>query len=547
MGLRFDQATSIQLILMVKSTRFIISFWSLLFFLLIGFWSNSFFAEGLERLDIKSGPTGSGMLELTLRSRVQAETDSDIWLVKQERESWDPNRTAVIITDMWDRHWCESSTERVEEIAPAMNRVANELRSRGVMVIHAPSGTMDAYEGTVQRQRAIEAPFHEAPEEIDINAWCFLDPDAESDLPIDDSDEGCDKPCSDGEPCSPHNAWSKQIETIEIHEQDAISDTGQEVYNLITENEIENIIVMGVHTNMCVLGRSFAIRQMVNLGKNVVLMRDMTDSMYNPEMPPYVTHYRGTELVVEHIEKYWAPTILSSDITGEPAFRFAEDDRTHIAFLIAEDEYDAHLTLPAFAEKHLTTGGHYAFNVIQSDQDEIEGIEQIRDADLLMVYVRRRHLPESQLDVIHEHLDAGKPLIALRTSSHAFETWNEFDPEVLGGNYSGHHGNRPPADPPTWVQAAAEAAAHPVMKGLPDAPFQAASWLYQTRPLADDVTLLMTGWVGADGEPEPVTWVRQHGDANIFYTSLGDPRDFEIPAFNQLLVNAIEWAVEETD
>jgi nicotinamidase-related amidase/type 1 glutamine amidotransferase len=484
-------------------------------------------------------------LDLTLRSRVETEPGSGIWQTIHYRENWNPEKTAVIITDMWDRHWCESATERVAEIAPAMNHVVNNMRNRGALIIHTPSGTLDTYKETAQRLRAVNTPYHEAPAGVDINAWCYLNPEMESDLPIDDSDEGCDKPCSDGTACTPHQAWSSQIETIEIHAQDAISDTGQEVYNLIMENEIENIIVMGVHTNMCVLGRSFAIRQMVNLGKNVVLMRDMTDSMYNPEMPPYVTHFRGTELVVEHIEKYWAPTIVSSDITGEPAFRFTEDERTHIAYLIAEDEYDAHLTLPAFAEKHLTNGGHYGFNFIQGSDHEIDGIDQIRDADLLILYVRRRHLPEHQLRVIREYLADGKPLIALRTSSHAFETWTEFDKSILGGNYTGHHGNRPPENPPTWIQVSAESADHPVVEGLPAFPFQAASWLYKTGPLSSDAIPLLYGWVGADGAPEPAAWIRTYGDSRIFYTSLGDPRDFEIPAFNRLLLNAIVWSTGE--
>jgi len=73
---------------------------------------------------------------------------------------------------------------------------------------------------------------------------------------------------------------------------------------------------------MCVLGRPFGIRQMVQQGKNVVLMRDMTDTMYNPEMEPQVTHEEGTQLVVEHVEKYWCPSFASTDLTGKPAFSF---------------------------------------------------------------------------------------------------------------------------------------------------------------------------------------------------------------------------------
>ena len=65
---------------------------------------------------------------------------------------------------------------------------------------------------------------------------------------------------------------------------------------------------------MCVLGRSFAIKQMVRWGMAVALIGDLTDAMYNPASPPYVSHAEGTRLVVEYIEKFWCPTILSGDI-----------------------------------------------------------------------------------------------------------------------------------------------------------------------------------------------------------------------------------------
>lgn len=262
-------------------------------------------------------------LEMNLRDRIK--TADNVWQVKEEKQQWDPARTAIIITDMWDRHWCESATARVGELAPLMNEVVSKARGRGVTIIHAPSGTMDYYGAYPQRQKAGELPFHAAPEGFAIDNWCYLDPEMEEALPIDDTDGGCDKPCANGEPCKEHTAWSKQIDVLDIHEEDYITDQGQEVYNLITEHGIDNIIVMGVHTNMCILGRPFAIRQLSNLGKNVVLMRDMTDSMYNPESEPYVSHFKGTELVVEHIEKFWAPTVLSSDITGGSAFVFSEN------------------------------------------------------------------------------------------------------------------------------------------------------------------------------------------------------------------------------
>ncbi|MCC6493549.1 MAG: protein-signal peptide and transmembrane prediction, partial [Pirellulales bacterium] len=76
--------------------------------------------------------------------------------------------------------------------------------------------------------------------------------------------------------------------------------------------------------NMCVLGRPFGVRQLVKMGKNVVLVRDLTDTMYNHEMKPRVSHFEGTELLVAHVEEYWCPTIESTDLVGGQPFRFAE-------------------------------------------------------------------------------------------------------------------------------------------------------------------------------------------------------------------------------
>ena len=97
-------------------------------------------------------------------------------------------------------------------------------------------------------------------------------------------------------------------------QEDGVSDSGAEIYNYFQQQGIKNVVLMGVHTNMCVLGRSFGIRQLTKLGFNVVLARDLTDTMYNPRSRPYVSHARGTELVVEHVERHWCPTISSADL-----------------------------------------------------------------------------------------------------------------------------------------------------------------------------------------------------------------------------------------
>ena len=93
-----------------------------------------------------------------------------------------------------------------------------------------------------------------------------------------------------------------------------VSDKGTEIYSLLRQENIRNLLVMGVHTNMCVLNRTFAIKQMTRWGIRSVLVRDLTDSMYDPQDCPFVAHEQGTELVVQHIEKYWCPSAVSSDL-----------------------------------------------------------------------------------------------------------------------------------------------------------------------------------------------------------------------------------------
>ena len=179
---------------------------------------------------------------------------------------------------------------------------------------------MPYYQESLQRQRARTAPPVDTEPE-DVALWKPRDPTREPPLPVDDSDGGCD----DLPPCPTYSAWTRQHPALRIAGEDAISDNGAEIYRLLTQRRIANIVVMGVHTNMCVLGRSFGIRRMVTLGKNVVLMRDMTDCLYNPRRPPFVSHAQGTELIIQHIETYWCPSITSDQIVGGAPFAFDDE------------------------------------------------------------------------------------------------------------------------------------------------------------------------------------------------------------------------------
>ena len=318
---------------------------------------------------------------------------------------------------MWDRHHCPDATERVGEMAPRMNEVVRAARARGIQIIHCPSDTMEFYKDHPGRKLAQSAPKVDSP--VPLQNWCSLNTAREAGLPIDDSDGGCDG-CPE---CPGYRAWSREHPALEIAEGDAITDSA-EAYYLMRQRGITNVIVMGVHINMCVLGRPFSIRQMVAQGQNVVLMRDMTDSMYNHRKAPFVSHFRGTEMVVEHIERYWCPSITSVDFLGGQPFRFRDDIPKRVVMIIGENEYQTWETLPEFARSDLAWRGLKVDYVMASPKEgdpNFKDIDAIRNADLLVVSARRRTPPKAMLELIRAHLAAGKPLVGIRTASHAFD------------------------------------------------------------------------------------------------------------------------------
>ena len=145
---------------------------------------------------------------------------------------------------------------------------------------------------------------------------------------------------------------------------------------------------------------------------------------------------------------------------------------------------------------------------------------------------------------------AGKPVIGIRTANHAFSlrgkkppanrlVWEDFDREVIGGNYTGHHG----VGPAVAIDAAKEAKDHPILKGVDVQAFKGRGSLYIVSPLREGSTALLIGRV-PEKDPEPIAWThRTSFGGKVFYTSLGHVGDFEQPAMAQLLKNALAWAV----
>jgi type 1 glutamine amidotransferase/nicotinamidase-related amidase len=503
----------------------------------------------------------TGAIAVHKRSRVE---ENGAFVVREKAEQWEPRQTAVIVCDMWDAHHCLNAVRRVEEMAPRMNLVLENARKRGVLIIHAPSSCMEPYKDHPARKRAQAAP-KAANLPSDIGAWCRRIPAEEKvKYPVDQADGGEDDDPVEharwherlaGMGRNPKSPWKAQLDVLRITDEDAISDSGVEIWNLLEQRGIRNVILLGVHTNMCVLGRPFGLRQMTKNGKNVVLMRDLTDTMYNPERWPHVTHHAGTDLIVEHIEKVVCPSILSTDFLGGTRFRFSTD-RHSILIMIGEDEYRTDKTLPAFAKQELEPRG-FQVRIVSgdsSDPNNFSGlVEAVRKADVVLVSVRRRTPPKDQFDALRAHVAAGKPLVGIRTASHAFAardakplteghtTWPEFDAAVLGGHYVGHHG----ADAKVSLRVAPGAKEHPILRGVDLDQLAVGGSLYKTTPLAGSTTPLLLGTV-ADKSSEPVAWTNtpRLGRGRVFYTSLGHPTEFEGPAFRKLLLNGICWTLD---
>ena len=249
----------------------------------------------------------SDTLTLKLRSQrkhVDAQ-GRNVWQVAEEARRVRADRVAILICDMWDAHTCEAAGVRVGEMVPRMNAVIRAARARGVHILHGPNDCLDFYAQSPARRRMLEAPLCQPPAPL-----AHDDPPQ----PVDGT-EASDSPTID----RPHTLWpwTRQHAGLEIDEtRDGVTVSGTEIYNYIRQHGIEQYLILGVHTNMCIQHRTFGIKQMVRWGVPTALVRDLTDAMYNPFRSPYVSHEEGTRLVVEFIEKFWCPTIVSADLTA---------------------------------------------------------------------------------------------------------------------------------------------------------------------------------------------------------------------------------------
>jgi len=284
---------------------------------------------------------------------------------------------------------------------------------------------------------------------------------------------------------------------------------------------------------------------------NVVLMRDLTDTMYNSKSAPYVSHFTGNSLIQEYIETYVCPSMVSTDFTGQKQFRFKDDPRPLVTFVTAENEYRTNQRFHEFAHELLLAKNvncDFAVGEPVANSHNIENLQILKDADLVFLSVRRRALEEAKMNAVRDYVASGKALVGIRTASHAFSlrgamppeglvTWEDFDKEVWGGNYTNHYGNSKNA-----VRLMPGMESHPLLRGVDPDGFTSVGSLYQCQPLAPGTQVLLIGTFFGFPQ-EPVLWINHRPTGDVVYTSLGHQDDWDNPNFKQLMLNTVDMIV----
>ncbi|HSI36398.1 MAG TPA: ThuA domain-containing protein [Tepidisphaeraceae bacterium] len=223
---------------------------------------------------------------------------------------------------------------------------------------------------------------------------------------------------------------------------------------------------------------------------------------------------------------------------GVTSARAAEGKKPlKVAMYSGSKEYDSAGSLAKLKkvlEEQL--GATCTLNIVEEKGTSLAGVDDLETADVAVFFTRRVSLAPDQLAKVKKFVESGKGVVGIRTASHGFQTWLEFDAKVLGGSYGNHYKLDAPAD----VVIEEKGKDHPVMAGVPA--FKTVGKMYKNPRLADDVTLLLTA--KAKEYSEPVAWAREAvaGErGRVFYTSLGVPGDFDDAAFQKLMMNAVRW------
>jgi hypothetical protein len=255
----------------------------------------------------------------------------------------------------------------------------------------------------------------------------------------------------------------------------------------------------------------------------------------------------------------------------------------HIVFISGDEEYRSEEGLPMlakiFAQRHgfkctvLFAIDSATNSINPENQTNIPGLEQLKTADLVVLLIRFRELPDKQMKYFDEYTNSGKPVIALRTSTHGFNySRNKNSPyakysydskvlgweggygkRVLGETWIDHHGVHGKEGTRALVNGLMKD--HPILKGVKD--IWGPSDVYGIRTLTENPQVLLFGQssLGMTASAElsfgkslmPIAWIKNHDlgngkKAKIFTSTMGASIDLLSADLRRLIVNAAYWA-----
>lgn len=251
----------------------------------------------------------------------------------------------------------------------------------------------------------------------------------------------------------------------------------------------------------------------------------------------------------------------------------------HIVFVSGEEEYRSEESFPMIAkilERETGAKVSFCFSVDSAgyidpnNTRHIAGLEKLKDADLMVMFARFRALPQDELKYITDYVESGKPIIGLRTSTHAFlyqedsmkHMNNDWPTKVFGQQWITHHGHFEDGNKPLTSVYFANKMMQPILRGVK--PFDAFSWLYHVDggewKLQGDCDILLQGKsLKSNHEMEgnlekfpmtnPVAWTKTYTTksgkpSKVFFTTLGHPYDFKDASMRKLLLNSILWVLD---
>lgn len=256
----------------------------------------------------------------------------------------------------------------------------------------------------------------------------------------------------------------------------------------------------------------------------------------------------------------------------------------HVVLVCGDEEYRSEEMLPQLAKILATHHGFKCTVLFPIDpkdgtinpnvNNNIPGLEALKDADLLVLFVRFRNLPDEQMKHLDAYLETGKPILGLRTATHAFSNGGKgtygkwhwqgkekgweggFGRAVLGETWVAHHGGHGRQATRGILVKGQEK--HPVLRGLKDGDIWGPTDVYTARPTADCVPLVLgqvtTGMKPTDPAVEgklndpmmPIAWTKTYKgpsgkETKVFTSTMAGSQDFESEGFRRLMVNATYW------